>query len=466
MDKQPETAIKFREDYPRISLITLLFFCGYVIIWYLQIGYRIPILGAIRFEFIYGIFLTVIAISYKTNFKVPLISFLLLYFFTLLIQIPFSYDFNTSWNIFRDRVVKFSFLAFFIAVFVKRPRDLLFFLGAFMLACMKMGQEGFIGNITGSMIWENQGVMRLHGPTPLYGHPNSFSGNALGTLPFIYYFIPITPLFVQIALFIQLIFAINIILFTGSRTGYIAFVAFLLYAFYNSANKKRLLIITIVLSFITIPLIPKDYKDRFNSIFTGEEKEGKSMETRIQILEDALDIFLDHPLGVGVSAFPAIRRDTFGRSQDTHNLYLEVATNLGIQGFITFFLFVYMMMKTLQNLKNSFFQQKTAISEMLLSTNLNFSEESMIEINRHQKELSLMEASSKAVNMFIIIRLALGLFGMDLYEIYWWFALGITISLYNMNTISLEKTYDIQRFIESSNFLIKMNTDIKTGNSL
>ena len=43
------------------------------------------------------------------------------------------------------------------------------------------------------------------------------------------------------------------------------------------------------------------YKDRFKSI-TGKEAEGSSKEARILILEDALQIFLENPLGVGLAS--------------------------------------------------------------------------------------------------------------------------------------------------------------------
>jgi Mg2+ and Co2+ transporter CorA len=47
-------------------------------------------------------------------------------------------------------------------------------------------------------------------------------------------------------------------------------------------------------------------------------------------------------------------------------------------------------------------------------------------------DLKLLKAVSLATTAFIIIRLTLGLFGMDLYEIYWWFAIGVTTALYSM----------------------------------
>ena len=41
------------------------------------------------------------------------------------------------------------------------------------------------------MVWFNQGIPRLHGPVGQLGHPNSFSGFAVGTLPFILYLYPL-----------------------------------------------------------------------------------------------------------------------------------------------------------------------------------------------------------------------------------------------------------------------------------
>jgi hypothetical protein len=35
----------------------------------------------------------------------------------------------------------------------------------------------------------------------------------------------------------------------------------------------------------------------------------------------------------------------------------------------------------------------------------------------------------KAIIGFVLMRLLLGLFGMDLYEIYWWVALGLILSI-------------------------------------
>lgn len=414
-------SIYYNKKFPETSSIVLLLFCGYVLTWYLQIGYRIEFLGKIRFEFIYAFCLGCIVVLQKNKFicdkKLVWATFLL--YLSMIIQIPFSYDFNLSYNVFLDRVVKFSVMAIFIISFVRQPKHLAFFIGAFLLACMKMGLEGLIGQVTGSMVWESQGIMRLNGSTPLYGHPNSFSGMALGTLPFIYYLYPLVNKYIKTLFLAQLIFAMNIIIHTGSRTGYVGFFIFMLALFVKSKNKLIILICSMLIVGVISLNVDNQYVERFSSIFTMSEKEGRSAETRMQIMEDALSIFADHPFGVGVAAFPVVRSIEFGRSQDTHNLYLEIATNLGIQGFLIFIYFIYTIINILLSV-----EKKAAYMKNCVLNNENY--------NYFYKDCIFVEACAKAVLLFIVIRLSLGLFGMDLYEIYWWFAVGLAAALRNI----------------------------------
>lgn len=425
-------------EYPHVPLLVTLLFCGYVVIWYLQIGYRFPALGAIRFEFIYAAVLTVVAVVSGVPLRSPLTGFLVLLFITMLAGVPFSHDPTTSYNVFIDRVVKFFFMAVFIVAFVKGPRSLKWFLGAFLLACFKMGQEGFLGWVTGSMIWENQGVMRLHGATPIYAHPNSFAGMALGTVPFVVYLFPISTWPVRLFLLVQSVFAASIILFSGSRTAYVAAVGFALFVLLRARRRLVTLTALVVVAVALVVTVPQDYKDRFVSIYTGVEKEGQSTEARKQILRDAWAIFIEHPLGVGIAAFPAVRESIFGRKQDTHNLYLEVATNIGLQGLIAFLLFVGAQLVLLSRLGSTLARQRLSVTRAAPAGTTALPESEAIV--SHRRDLALMAQTVKAVQAFIVMRLALGLFGMDLYEIYWWFAMGLTIALLNMAKVALQRT--------------------------
>lgn len=426
-------------DYPYVKNTSVLLFCGYVIIWYLQIGYRIPLLGSIRFEMIYAIVLTVIAMfsNLKVDLDNPLTKQIIIFIILIFIQVPLSYNVQVSWIIFLNRVIKFAFMAFFIVSYIQKPKHLLWFIYAFIFACMKMGQEGFVGQLTGSLVWQNQGIMRLHGATPNYSHPNSFSGMAIGTLPFIIYLFPIVNKYLKSLSIIQLLFSLNIVLFTGSRTGYVAFILMILIVIFQNKNKNKIFLICIITIIITIPAIPKDYSERFGSIFTGQEKEGSSSESRLIILKDSIEIFLKNPLGVGVGAFPYIRKDLYGRFQDTHNLYFEIATNLGIQGLICFILLIYNTLKMLSNTNKSCLKQIEIIKKYLI----NSPKDNSVHLYKiHLNDLFIIKSASNAVYLFICARLLLGLFGMDLYEIYWWFSIGLSISLYNINKLSSKKT--------------------------
>ena len=58
----------------------------------------------------------------------------------------------------------------------------------------------------------------------------------------------------------------------------------------------------------------------------------------------------------------------------------------------------------------------------------------------HIKDLELVVACARGLFLFVIVRLILGVFGMDLYEIYWWFAIGLTIAIFNIGRAAEEKT--------------------------
>ena len=435
VDNKDFTEASSYPSYPYVSLSALLLFCAYTVIWYLQVGMRISLLGTIRIEMLWAIGLICIAVfSGRLNsIRNPLVFNIVLYFVCLIISVILSIDIAFSWDVFFNRVIKFSIFGFFIAVFIRSPRDLKYFIITFLLVCAKMGQEGFIGKITGSMMWENQGVMRLHGSTPLYFHPNSFSGMALGTLPFILYMWKLSKSYLRYFLIILTIFSVNIILFTGSRTGYVAFLIMLFFYIFIHQKKVKYFFLVLLALLLAFIFTPEQYKERFMSSFSSYHKVDSSAGKRVQILRDAWDVFKNHPLGVGVAAFPIIRKQLFDREQDTHNLYLEVLTNIGIQGFIVFSLLIFQIFKLLFAICRDIDYQ---LSMLLNRESENFSKE----LQHHIYDLRLSRAVGHALILFIILRLALGLFGMDLYEIYWWFSIGLAIALYNINRTARLRT--------------------------
>ena len=392
----------------------------YVFCWFTQIGKRISFFDAIRFELLLGSLLTVLSVYALANrpktadgSKVGIYATILIIYYGIFAF--FTHDPDTSWFVYFNRVIKFSLLSLFIYALADNIYKIALVLLCYFMAAAKAGQEGLLGFITGNMVWENQGIPRLHGSIDMYGHPNSFSGFGVCLLPFIYCFYPLMNKYMKAALIFLAICAAVIILFTGSRTGYIATSFFVIYALLKTFRKSfsKFVFLAIPLLIVSIYFMPDSYKGRFESIFSQQDQEGGSTSARKQILYDGFEMFLSHPFGIGVGAFSKVRQEMFGRSQNTHNLYLEVLTNTGFIGLILFLLFVSAILKANRQI---IFMHKDYGSY----------------------ESRFLTALSNAVIGYIWARLFLGLFGMDMYEIYWWLAIGLTTANFYI-TITLRK---------------------------
>ena len=389
----------------------------YIFAFYMELWFRIPELQAIRFQFTYGALVGLLCLFkfFNEKTKTPLNTVTKTTFFLIFIlgiYTVFSMDRPESITVYSDRVIKFALISFFIYAATEKIEDLRVILAFMLLAWLKIGQEGFYGWYTGGLVWENQGIPRLHGSTAMYGHPNSFSGFAVGCLPYaVFLLMCVKSNILRLGLIAIIICSIIIVVTTGSRTGYLAVLVGAVYIFMKlEVGKLKIVTLASIAIVATIIFFPPEYKERFQSIFTGQEKEGRSSEKRMEIITDAIDIFVAHPMGIGVQAFPKVRTEMFGRTQNTHNLYLEVLTNIGPIGFIVFLIFVIQILR-----KNN--------SNIVALKGLPQSLDTALLINL-----------SKATIGFILIRLMLGLFGMDLYEIYWWIALGITLAISKLLT--------------------------------
>ena len=79
-------------------------------------------------------------------------------------------------------------------------------------------------------MWQNLGIMRLHGVTSIFSQPHSYAGMAVGTLPFVLYFWSVRPARGPV-LAVQAFLALNIIVFSGSRPGYVGLLGILVFLF-------------------------------------------------------------------------------------------------------------------------------------------------------------------------------------------------------------------------------------------
>lgn len=419
--------------YPSRPIFFFLSFLAFVVVRYIHLGARRDILGTIRFEFLVGIIVIAMATSELAkrqpnvgSSKYLLMSIVAL-FGCILIQVPFAADPAWAQHMFNDKVIKFAFLTYFMVVMIESPSRLFWFLAIFLFSCFYITLEAVEGLISGGLVWQSQGIQRLHGAVPLYRHPNSLAGVAMGTLPFVVFlFFHVRHRIFQLGLLATASASMVCVVYSGSRTAYLGLIGFVLFWWSQSQRKGRFLLYLLVVGSAFIAIVPQEYIERFESI-TGKEKAGNSKGSRILIMQDAITIFIENPLGVGVSSFPAVRIKRFGRFQDTHNLYLEVATNLGIQGFIVFLVLVATMLYEFRRERISFEKQDVLI--LRVAPLARSQPKVMKMLHEHHRDLGLLSSSAKAAGGFIIIRLVLGFFGMDLYEVYWWFGAGLALVL-------------------------------------
>ena len=440
-------------DYTRPVWPIFAIFLVFILARYMQWGARQDILATIRIEFLAGAAVSVVSAIQLTTLRgmdrnakwlFGAIAALLL---VIAIQVPFAANRPLAMIVFNDRVIKFAMVAFLIAVQVRSPDSMRWFVGAFLLSMFWITQESVRGLISGGLVWQNQGIMRLHGAVPIYMHPNSLGGVSVSVIPFcVFLFMPVRSWWLRLGLLALAATATICVIYSGSRTAYVGYLAFIVGWFVVSPHKKRWFTAGIVVGVIALLVMPEQYKERFLSI-GGEEAEGSSKAARLQIIEDAVQVFARYPGGVGVASFPTVRRHMFGRIQDTHNLYLEVATNLGIQGLIVFLAFVTYVGWSLRKARDEFsgaLRRLRALRPRAPTTALRRMVDGEI------RDATVLHGCAQATFFFLIVRLTVGMFGMDLYEIYWWFAVGMAISLHEIAAVLVRRQKRLEEQIATA----------------
>lgn len=109
----------------------------------------------------------------------------------------------------------------------------------------------------------------------------------------------------------------------------------------RSGSKILFTVVATILLANAAVLIPQSVFDRVNSTFRGEEKEisadadlDASTEARLLFWAIAWDNFKVRPTGLGTGTFPTLVEPYWKRPMNAHNIYLQILTEYGIQGFV------------------------------------------------------------------------------------------------------------------------------------
>ncbi len=375
-------------------------------------------LGDLRIERIYMILLIILVAVWpgKKYFHHTITVLLLIFLAVMCFSAMFAYRPDKAW----DQVWEYFKLIIFYFVLilsVRDKRDFKILVIAFLVVT---------GIYVGKSLWEfllhgrhvyRMGIRRLIGIDQTYSDPNTFAATIVYSLPFVWALLKIKPpKWLKLGLLAYGAMAVVSIGFTGSRSGMLSFILFLL-LIWMQGRKKFIGVIAVVVFLITAwILLPKEYKMRFETIFddTINPIATQSADSRIEHVKMGIKLFKMRPFaGWGPGNAPYISHDICGAEQEIqlHNLEAQTMAELGLLGILSFSAFIFML-----------FYTKRKTQQIL---------------NISETKDDFLEQISIACTNTVILLLFDGLFGHNLYRYTWLWLAAVTVLSYRFAIIDV-----------------------------
>lgn len=221
------------------------------------------------------------------------------------------------------------------------------FIWLFMLAGGYNAISSAIAYFSGTLVVA-QGIERAEG---LAGtDPNTLAVSIMLALPFMLFSVQwIKNNILKIVPLVFLAAGIFTIAITGSRAGVIGLVSVAFTVWLVSKKKMITAVVAIFVLIIGWFALPPQYQMRYASIFN--EERDPSSEGRIDAWKAGWGMFKANPItGIGVDCFPLAYGS--GDYSDTHvylrphNMYVQIISELGLVGLITFGALVWYIMRS------------------------------------------------------------------------------------------------------------------------
>jgi putative inorganic carbon (HCO3(-)) transporter len=325
----------------------------FVLSWFLHLPARVPALGVIRFDLLLVLILSVLAVSKKSDDdggpKTKTDKLLKVLIAYSILTIPFVEWPGSVIKIGLPNLIKAVVFYYFTIAFIKTEHDLKRFIFVFLACQVLRILEPLYLNVTqnywgsaASMSGGSEFLYRLSGSPYDIVNPNGLAFIICTVLPFLYFmqglswkhrlaFIVLTP---------PLLYAL---ILTGSRSGLIALLITFLAILVKSKKRVLLLLSGILAAVLGFSNLSPDMQDRYLSIFGGGNKNIATAEDRVDAMEGQWRVALRRPLfghGLGTSKEANYHFNDSGPyaglALPAHNLFLEVAQELGLFGVVIF----------------------------------------------------------------------------------------------------------------------------------
>jgi len=349
----------------------------FTISWFLHLGTRFPILGLIRFDLLLVSLLFFLSFQKQDDDNIikksqtdKLIKILVIY---SVLTIPFVEWPGSVISTGIESLIKAIVFYYFTISFVQTEEKLKKFIHIF-IGCQLFRiveplylhiTEGYWGSMASMANWEY--LNRLSGAPSDIVNPNGLAFIVCTALPFLYG-LSTLGLVNRLAFVIFSPICIYVLILTGSRTGFLGLIIIFIVILIKSNKRIFLCSAGLILVIVGFPLLDEDTQDRYLSIFGMGEKNQATAEGRSEGVTKNFLVALRRPIfGHGLGTSREVNANFAQNDQPAHNLYAEVAQELGFLGLVIVLLFIKSNFSTLAQCRQFLLEEKP--NQLLLSMN-------------------------------------------------------------------------------------------------
>jgi O-antigen ligase len=253
--------------------------------------------------------------------------------------IPFSTWPGGSTHVFNDIYVKIILIFALMVSTITSPRRVRQMTWLMIVASAYIAGRAVIDYVRGVNLIEGDRVRGSVGG--MFQNPNDLALNLVTFLaPTMFVIIQDRRVLRRAAASFFAVIMVAAIVCTKSRSGFLGLIAVcLVVGYYTVRTRPGVLLAAVLAGLMALPAMPQSFWTRMDSILNAEEDPTGSREARLRLINQGLEVFAANPLtGVGAGQFENYNMPgvTIEKWRVTHNVWLQVASELGIFGLLAF----------------------------------------------------------------------------------------------------------------------------------
>jgi O-antigen ligase len=261
----------------------------------------------------------------------------------ILFSVPFSFWPGGSLHVFTDTYVKVSLIFTLMVATLTSPKRLEHVTWIILIACGYIAARAVFDYVRGVNLVEGGRVRGAVGG--MFDNPNDLALNLVTFMA------PALIIVLQDRRAARRLVAGAIafamfaaIVCTKSRGGFLGLIAMCLtVGVFTIRVKPGLAAVAALCGLLALPALPQSFWTRMDSIVNASEDPTGSRAARLRLMTQAVQVFAENPItGIGAGQFKNYNESsiTVEKWRVTHNVWLEVAAELGVFGLATFLFLV------------------------------------------------------------------------------------------------------------------------------